>query len=69
MLLQGKKKRGREIMDCSSNVIIAIMRQLNLKEIKIDKYDYYIGDDKEYIEIYHDLKNNEVILKRKEVEK
>ena len=56
-------------MDVRSNVIIAIMRQLNLKEIKIDKHDYYIGDDKEYIEVWNDIKNNEVILTRKEVEK
>ena len=56
-------------MDCSTNVIIAIMRQLNLKEIKIDKHDFYIGDDKEYIEVWHDIKNDEVILRRKEVEK
>lgn len=55
-------------MDCSSNVIIAIMRQLNLKEIEIDRYDFYIGDDKEYIEVWHDIKNDKVILKRKEVE-
>ena len=55
-------------MDLSANVIIAIMRQLNLKEIKIDKHDYYIGDDKEYIEVWHDIKNNEVILRRKEVD-
>lgn len=56
-------------MDVSSNVIIAIMKQCNLKEISIDKYDYYEGDNREYIEVWHDLKNDKVILKRKEVEK
>ena len=56
-------------MDYTANVIIAIMKQLNLKEIAIEQYDYYKGTDKEFIEVWHDIKNHKVILKRKEVEK